>query len=290
MSIRLAIISLLSVAALFACMPSAHAQNGAPAVASAPTWDLAELCSFYVDFEGTTDARFADGALSCSGIQLSEDGKALPPQLDKYFVPGLRGKALSTTNSKTTIWVNYPAANNLNTRQGTAICWLCYTEIVDVSTGNLIMNCPGYMYLNSARTVKDKTVTETSSIYFATPPGLKFGNNGWMIVTRAVPWKAGEWHQVALTWNLQELHYYEDGQLLAKQAWATGRPAPENMANTIGLSLAGWAGTNHNTVAMDEFYLFPAALTDDMIKAEYERLKPAAAKNEAPSNETKNKQ
>jgi hypothetical protein len=265
---------LVGLALLLTTGLAAHAQNAPAAAPSGPTWDLAELCSFYVDFEGTTDARFADGALSPSGIQLFENDKALPPKLDKYFVPGLRGKALSTTNGKTTIWVNYPAPNNLNTRQGTMICWLCYTEVVDVTTGNLIMNCPGYMYLNSSRIVKDKAVTETTSVYFATPPGLTAANNGWIITGRAVPWKAGEWHQVALTWNLQEFHYYEDGQLLNRQAWQTGRPAPENMAIAIGLTLAGWAGTNHNTVAMDEFYLFPAALTDDMVKAEYERLKP----------------
>jgi hypothetical protein len=157
------------------------------------------------------------------------------------------------------------------------ICWLGYPKIVEVTTGNLIMNCPGFMYLNSARSVTNQTVTETTSIYFATPPGLKAGNNGWMIVGRAVPWKASEWHQVAITWNLQELHYYEDGKLLAKDSWNTGRPCPENMTRTIGLVLAGWAGTNHNTVAMDEFYLFPAALTDEMIKTEYERLKPTAS-------------
>src|ERR1051325_4718040 len=254
---------------LFSAGLHAHGQRVAPSAASTNSaWDLAELCSFYVDFEGTTDARFADGALAPESIQLTEDDKALPAKLDNYFVPGLRGKALSTINGKTTIWLNYPADNNLNTRQGTIIGWVSYPKIIDVTTGNLIVNCPGFMYLNSARTVKGTNITETSTIYFATPPGFTFAHNGYILAGRAVPWKAGEWHQFALSWNLQEIHYYEDGQLLATQAWETGQSSPENMSKRIGLVLAGWAGTNHNTVAMDEFYVFPAALTDDMIKAE----------------------
>ena len=86
---------------------------------------------------------------------------------------------------------------------------------------------------------------------------------------RPTPWKVGEWHQVCLTWSLKDMCYYEDGKLLTKTAFR--RPAPENRAKAFGVVLAGWSRQRHNTVVMDELYIFPASLTEVLIQETLKR-------------------
>jgi hypothetical protein len=274
--------SLCSALCLALVLPllSARAAESLTAPAS-DKWELGELCSFYLDFESTLEARFAEGELRPTSLAFSQDGKTqyLPltaPAWTNCFVPGLRGQALSTRDGRTDFSLSYPAARNFNSRQGSILFWMKVENAVPGPAGNMCFNVPGMMYINMSREVKGGQTNESTAIWFAPVPDVPGRNNGWMIVGRPAPWRPRTWHHVALTWGLDDFRYYEDGVLLGKQAYETGRPMPENMAGQFSAVLAGWAGTNHDTVVMDELCVFPSALTGALVQEEYERLKPAA--------------
>lgn len=257
--------------------PNAAGVTAGPAPAE--QWELGELCSFMLDFEGTLEARFAEGDLRPQSLAFSENGKTqyLPsnaPVWTNYFVPGLRGRALSTRNGHTDFSLTYPADKNFNSRQGSILFWMKYETVVNGPAGNMCFTGVGMMYINMQRQIANGRTNESTAIWFAPIPDVKDRNNGWMIVGRPAPWQSQAWHHVALTWGLDDIRYYEDGVLLGKQTYDTGRPMPENMAGAFGVVLAGWAGTNHDTVVMDELCVFPAALPATLIKEEFQRLRP----------------
>ncbi|MBI4024076.1 MAG: hypothetical protein HY360_03790 [Verrucomicrobia bacterium] len=223
---------------------------------------LEELCSFHLDFEETAQAAFADGQLKPDSIAFEIARKPIEAKLDDYFVPGFVGKALSSRDTKTSIWINFPAAKNLNTRQGTILFWMKYDEIVtDPPSSLLAFNAPGFMYLNMGQDGAKQTV----AVCFLPVEDIAHPqNNVWTVIQRTEPWKPGEWHQVCLTWSLEDMCYYEDGLLLGKQALR--QPTPEDKANQFGVVLAGWSAAKHNIVVMDELYIFRSALTEPLIQ------------------------
>jgi len=77
---------------------------------------------------------------------------------------------------------------------------------------------------------------------------------------------------MAITWNLRELRYYEDGRRRATQTLRG--PVPLDTVRLFYVVLAGWSGDEHAIVTLDEFYMFPCALTDALVLQEYKRLRP----------------
>ena len=225
--------------------------------------DLEELSSFHLDFEDTISAAFADGQLTPNSTRFERGGQQVEAKLADHFVPGLVGKALSTKDEETTIWIDYPADKNFNTRQGTILFWMKYdTLVTDASTSLLAFNSPGFMYLALPQ---DKTNQQATICFLPVEDLAHPQNNYYQVLHRTEPWKAGEWHQVCLTWSLQDVCYYEDGKLLVKGALR--KPAPENMAKAFLVVLAGWSGSHHNTVVMDNLYIFPSALTEELVRS-----------------------
>ena len=77
-----------------------------------------------------------------------------------------------------------------------------------------------------------------------------------------------------MTWKKDLAVYYEDSVTLGKTTLKAPITSPENLYPTFSVVLAGWSGKNeHRVVAMDEFYVFPIVLNDQIIQQNYAQIK-----------------
>jgi len=248
---------------------------------------LDDLASFYLDLEGSTEARFADGALAPSVITVTASGKAQhftrpPALLDQFFAPGRCGKGLRAGGDGPCLTCVYPAEKNVNSRQGTILFWIRLDSAGQGPAAHFAVNVPGVMYLYVGRRAERGEVFQALTYYFATPPGLKTAHNGWMLVRLPAPWKPGEWHQVALVWNLREIRCFADGAPRGAQAFETGRPMPADAARQLYLTFGDRSGASRDVVTVDEFRVFPLALPDALVERQYRQPHQPEAPARAP--------
>ncbi len=80
-------------------------------------------------------------------------------------------------------------------------------------------------------------------------------------------WKAGEWHFLAMVWDADHFALYVDGERVVHQADVSYENAPRER-----LTVGSWAdGSRSADATLDEFRLYPRALSPDEIRSLSER-------------------
>lgn len=228
--------------------------------ASDPMGKLAERASFHLDFEGTAQAVEGAGELAPTSVRLERAGNPDAKNLDDYFVPGVAGQGLSCLYDSRSVWLQYAAPENVNLRAGSILCWIEYEEESGADTAWFGFQVPGIMSF----TVGHAKDTVSTTLLFYGAKGEHW-NNAYAVFAHPALWKLNEWHQVCLTWSPADVRFYEDGHLLCKEPLR--HAVSENTAKLFQVVLGGWSGPKHDVAAVDELYIFPFPLTEELIRS-----------------------
>ncbi len=96
-----------------------------------------------------------------------------------------------------------------------------------------------------------------------------------LIRVPAPAWEEGQWHHLAVTWDVARYRLFVDGEA-AGEAAAIALPAEGRWELAIGTAYPGWAYLGDEKTAIDEFTIWPEPLRAEQIRARYQATLAAA--------------
>jgi rhamnogalacturonan endolyase len=211
---------------------------------------LAGDYSLYLDFEGDATGNTGETGYPEAAV----------------FTAGYRGQGIYLPSQQSRI--TYPSAGNLNIHAGTVMLWIkpdwpgnsdsYHHFFVEEGNGFHVDN---FRFLKSPK-----------GLYFEY---YEYDASRHDIVADISDWKAGEWHHVAASWDNEKgaLRLFVDGRLGAddytnkSDKFTREKLAPEFW---IGAAQPGDGSTVRGVI--DEFRIYPRALTAEEIQKEMNRI------------------
>ncbi len=214
------------------------------------------------------------------------------PDLQLRMYPGVNGKgnALNLSNAEK---MAYDMKGNFNPKEGTIILWM--------APHNWEISNPEFqLFFYASQDKYNFRIAKTSVNYISATItyGIPFqGKKSFSTTVKArvepLDWKAGRYHQVAVTWNREQMNLYIDGKkpnitplfigsrrvppTVPVQKYSSPVDFPEAKGKMhIGGNV--WVKKHtlpEHSTAFDRITVYDEVLSSDQIRAEYEKIIPA---------------